>query len=63
MTAAKYSPLLGVPVSDCQGLIGPIKSVCLDDFCLLNSGTDCIGNAVPFSQREGEGSLEGVLEL
>lgn len=55
MTASKYSPLLGVPVSDWQGLIGPIKSVCLDNFWLLNSGTDWVGNTVPFFQREGGG--------
>lgn len=55
MTASKYSPLLGVPESDWQGLIGPIKSLCLDNFWGLNSGTDCVGSAAPFSQREGGG--------
>lgn len=57
MTASKYSPLLGVPESDWQGLIGPIKSLCLDNFWRLNSGTDCVGSAArsPREREEGEG--------
>lgn len=63
MTDSKYSLLLSMAIFDWQELIGPIKSVCLDNvlFGYLISGCDCGARAAWFFPERREGERNGKI--